>query len=421
MIFLSSQNLTVKEDLHAHFKRARLTKSDLPLRIHVLAYTDQNSNLMQAILSALGDTKISPTDKLNELFYYSQGFVKTYHHSSYFSLTVWSKKVKNFNFGLDNMYHQPLEIPSGGKLTELEILVGNQNLSHQEINKLFRQQILYCSRVFNNFAEIYTTFQPDSHNRERYLVKTIKEASVDKLELVVDLIIQLENSFHLLYEPKPAVQALIKQLTAIENRGSQALKEINEKLTVATPNKLKKWLEEITKDYSQLAEINDKLSSKLNDALSLKNTLQEIFLELQESPVLELTEISKPITTLTIKKTAEYARVLSRVQAARNRRLDVIKILRTRLDILEREQAFALQCSMHETTNAQMAMQKSIEGLYVFIVAFYLTELARIIFEALHIKHLIAINPTLLAAAFIPIALLAGLILAGKIKLNRFK
>lgn len=61
-------------------------------------------------------------------------------------------------------------------------------------------------------------------------------------------------------------------------------------------------------------------------------------------------------------------------------------------------------------------MQQTIEGLYVFIVAFYLTELARILFEALESRGIITYPPIILAAAFIPVAILAGLILSGKAK-----
>ncbi|MDP1809310.1 MAG: DUF3422 family protein [Actinomycetota bacterium] len=59
-------------------------------------------------------------------------------------------------------------------------------------------------------------------------------------------------------------------------------------------------------------------------------------------------------------------------------------------------------------------MQTTIEGLYIFIVAFYLTELARIVFEALKEQGILKTSPNLLAAIFIPFAIGAGLVLSGK-------
>lgn len=404
-------------DLHTDFQRVRISLTDLPIRVHLLAYkTGAHQLAWQQILTALDFKQTS--NEMTSLTFYPRGFIKTTRYDTYFSVAIWAKKAKNLSFGLKDMYKQPLLLSQDGKLTELEILVSNKNLSQSQVEQLLANQIIYSSQVSDGFAQIYTSFQPDTNGRERYLILLPKEAALDKLELLIDLISQLENSFHLLYEPQPDVTNLVKQVSSVEKRGAHVLKEINEQLDQANTQKLKEWLKDVTRDYTDLAAINDQLSSKLSDALNLKDSLKEIFTELKEASVPGFTEISKPISTLTLRKTSDYARILNRIQTARNRRSDMIKILRTRLDILEREQAFALQCSMHETTKSQMALQKSVEGLYVFIAAFYLTELAKIVFEALKARHLIKGEPVILAALFIPVALLIALVLAGKVKLK---
>jgi uncharacterized membrane-anchored protein len=410
--------LTLKNDLHDSLKRTRITAQQLPVRVHVLAYKNQlKDRLLSQILPALGIEQKAPLAE--SLTFFPQGFIKTASQDSYFTVAIWQKKTKQLDFGLTNLYKLSLNLPITDKLTELEILVIKEKLSKKEINKLFHNQIVYGSYVSDNFAQVYTSFQPDTYGRERYLVIVVDSKAIDKLELVIDLIIQLENSFHLLYEPTKDVLNLMTKLKLIEAKGATVLNEVNAQLEQANTEKLKKWLQAVTKDYAALANIHDSLNLKLSNAISLKNNLKDIFTELKETPILKTTETSKPLMTLALRKTADYAKVLTQVQTARNRRLDVIKILRTRLDILEREQAFALQCSMHETTKTQMALQKSVEGLYVFIVAFYLTELARIVFEALKAKHLIQQEPVILAAFFIPFALLLALALAGKLKFKK--
>lgn len=409
--------LNLKGDLHDSLKRTRIAEQQLPVRIHVLAYKNQHRNkVLPKILSALGEEQKAPLEE--SLIFFPQGFVKTASQDSYFTVAVWQKKTKQLAYGLTTLYKLPLNLPHNGKLTELEILVGKEKLAKKEINKFFPNQIVYGSYVSNNFAQVYTSFQPDNYGRERYLVFVEDSKAIDKLELVIDLVIQLENSFHLLYEPAKDVLNLIATLKQIEDKGATVLNEVNAQLEQANTEKLKKWLQAVTKDYTALANIHDILNLKLSNAINLKNNLKDIFTELKEVAIPGVTEISKPLITLALRKTADYAKVLTKVQTARNRRLDVIKILRTRLDILEREQAFALQCSMHETTKTQMALQKSVEGLYVFIVAFYLTELAKIVFEALKAKNLIHQEPVILAALFIPFALVLALVLAGKLKLK---
>ena len=58
-------------------------------------------------------------------------------------------------------------------------------------------------------------------------------------------------------------------------------------------------------------------------------------------------------------------------------------------------------------------MQKAIKGIYVFFVAFYLTELTLIVFEALHETHRTTYPPVVIAAMFIPLFILVGLVLSG--------
>ena len=85
--------------------------------------------------------------------------------------------------------------------------------------------------------------------------------------------------------------------------------------------------------------------------------------------------------------------------------MDLITMLRTKIDLILQEQSLELQKSMDETTKTQMIMQHTVEGLSVIVLSYYTIHLAGFVFESLEASHIINISVQTAKAIFVPIAI----------------
>lgn len=301
------------------------------------------------------------------------------------------------------------------KLTNLEIFVSDVSLAPEDIiARLTPRAEIMASRTHDDLC-VATSYEPDAHGVETYIVYPAKSSpSGRQMAQVVSAIIETENSFHLLLRPQEAYFETGERLTALDADSTGQIARVNASIAGATTAQLKNWLSEITASIAELASLSEDIGKRFREAVTQKDALRAALRALGSRPVASFTKLDEPLMRVAAITAANYAALMNRVASARQARSDAIALLQTKIDLIQRDQSFALQCSMHRTTQAQMAMQQSIEGLYIFIVAFYLTELARLIFESLHERHLLAYSPNTLAAMFIPVALVAGFILSGK-------
>lgn len=319
-------------------------------------------------------------------------------------------------FGRLPAYPPDLEFPSEGKLTELDICWLGAALSAEGARSRFELNTeVLSSAVLGGKLHIATDYEPDHDGRERYLVFPVKDGIPPRqVEFVVDNIVRIENHFHLLYRPKINFDKAASSLLAIETGSAEEIRALNDTLPTAGTETLKESLHRLSAGFAQLATVNDEFQRHFSAAVTYKDILRTAYTAWREQPLDGFLPLSAPILRSSASIAGDYRQLLARVERVRRQKADMINILGTKIDLLERDQSMALQRSMNETTKSQMAMQTTIEGLYIFIVAFYLTELARIVFEALKEQGILKTSPNLLAALFIPFAIGAGLVLSGK-------
>ena len=186
------------------------------------------------------------------------------------------------------------------------------------------------------------------------------------------------------------------------------MKRISKALPLADTDALKSELHTLSNDFVKVSELNEEFQQYHRDVLHHQRALTSAFETLKEEPIDVFLSLSSPILKSAKDISDKCDSFFSRIERVRRKKTDIIGILRTKVELLERDLGLSLQRN-------QMAMQRTVEGLYVFIVAFYLTELAHIVFKALEELEVIQVSPTVLAALFIPVAIFAGLFLSGKI------
>lgn len=397
-----------------------------PFHVHVLAYLIGKTDPEQRFLDVVKMLNLSK----DEIVWQNQSaflngtlpgakrvILRFETDENFCTLQTWifPEDESDLNFGKFNIYPEGFSFPEDKKLTELDILITDKEFSPQSAEAMLPGAEILGSSVLNGLAKVVTNFQPDTEGRERYLVYA-DDAGSGNVDTVVDNIIKIENNYHLLYRPLKKYEIARKRMDKLEFNTAKQVNIINRQLKSASAEVLKSWIYDVTNSFAELATLNEQVSRYLDNASIYNENLQTALSSLKDEPLLKMVGLSVPLLNNANKISGEYSNLLQRIKNTGRQKAETITILRAKIDLLQRDQSFALQHSMHETTRSQMAMQQSIEGLYVFIVAFYLTELARIIFEALEYKKIIHTSPNVLSAYFIPVAILAALALSGKLK-----
>lgn len=334
----------------------------------------------------------------------------------HYTIQTWWADNAPPTFGRLPAYPADLEFPIEGKVTELDICWLGAAPSAEGLRSRFEPDAeILSSAVLGGKLHIATDYEPDPQGRERYLIFPIKEeVPPGQVEFIVDNIVRIENHFHLLYRPKINFDQAASSLLTVETGSAEEMRELNNTLPTAGTETLKESLHRLSAGFAQLATLNDEFQRNFSSAVTYKDILRTAYKAWREQAIDGYLPLSAPVLRSSTAIAGDYGQLLARVERVRRQKADMINILGTKIDLLERDQSMALQRSMNETTKSQMAMQTTIEGLYIFIVAFYLTELARIVFEALKEQGILKTSPNLLAALFIPFAIGAGLVLSGK-------
>ena len=338
---------------------------------------------------------------------------------THYTIQTWSISGAEPDFGRQPTTPPEAIFPFDHKLTELDIAWLNELPADEEILLAFESSSeLLSSLVMGGKLLMTTGYEPDARGVEQYLIfPSAEPLPPSQMESVVDNVVRIENHFHLLHLPeamRKREEAIIT-LRDIETKAAQDLKRINENLPRADADILKYELHSLSDGFVQVSELSEEFQQYHQDIVGHENALKSAFQTLREEPTDAHLPLSSPILKSAMEISSRGDWFFTRIERVRQQKTDIINILRTKVELLERDLSLSLQRSVDKTTKSQVAMQRSVEGLYVFIVAFYLTELALIIFEAMEEREIIHTSPTLLAALFIPLAILAGLFLSGKL------
>jgi uncharacterized membrane-anchored protein len=79
-------------------------------------------------------------------------------------------------------------------------------------------------------------------------------------------------------------------------------------------------------------------------------------------------------------------------------------LLRTRVDVELEQQNQELLKSMNARTRLQLRLQATVEGLSVAAITYYVVSLFGYLAKAAHESGIVAVDPSILTAAFVPLA-----------------
>lgn len=354
-------------------------------------------------------------------------------HTEYYSYQIWhipQDPSQRLGFGPLTFpgYVFPFS-PLGIAVNALDLLITpSQTYDQEDLATRLPGPQIYASTVLGENISVATSFTPDEHGRERYLIwSPDPDLLLPKLPRLMVILISLENYTHLILLPYKAFSRSVDQVQVYEQRHLYQRSLITKELKGATHPTLQQWLEGLTQDFLEVGRLADSMRYRLSASVPYDRIVHSNLQALQEQPLSFGQTITDYVRWKITGVADGYQQLLARIQALEQDFEGTIAVLRTQVELARHEQNLLLQdqntkllASVDQTTKSQAILQQTVEGLSVIVIAYYLSGLAHYLFKALHELGWLH-NATLASGIFVPIALLLsfGLITWGKNRIHQ--
>ena len=344
-------------------------------------------------------------------------------HTEYYSYQVWHipRDPKHpLGFGPLGFprYVFPFS-PLGLQVNALDLLITPaQTYDQEELETLLPGPQIYASKVLNQDISVGTSFTPDEHGRERYLIWSPDPAVLrQKLARLITILTTLENYTHLILLPYQAFSRSVDQVQIFEQRHLYQRTLITRELKQATHATLQQWLEGLTHDFLEVGRLADSMRYRLSASVPYDRIVHSNTQALQEYPLPYGRTLTDYIQWKITGVADGYQQLLTRIHALEQDFEGTIAVLRTKVELVlqeqnlrQQDQNMKLLASVDQTTKSQAVLQHTVEGLSVIVIAYYVSGLANYIFKALHEIGWLP-NYTLASGIFVPVALLLSFLL----------
>lgn len=338
-------------------------------------------------------------------------------HTEYYSYQIWHlPRDPNRALGFGPIgfpgYVFPFS-PLGLQVNALDMLItSSQSYDHEELGTLLPGPQMYASKVLNENIYVATSFTPDEHGRERYVIWS-SDAILLRLKLsrLMTILTTLENYTHLILLPYQAFSRSVDQVQIFEQRHMYQRTLITKELKHATHGKLQQWLEGLTQDFLEVGRLADSMRYRLSASVPYDRIVHSNTRALQEEALPYGRTLTDYIQWKITGIADGYQQLLSRIHALEQDFEGTIAVLRTKVELVLQEQNLAQQdqnvkllASVDNTTKSQVVLQHTVEGLSVIVIAYYVSGLAHYLFKALHELGWLT-SYELASGIFVPIAL----------------
>jgi len=301
--------------------------------------------------------------------------------------------------------------------------VGDEEKALDSIGLEGGRHRLKCAGVVGDFKLLSWLHRDDSsgetHSREFLALKSgVSADDVDEAwALVSDLasLMALSGQMYALYNDR---RLMFEQMEASEASTQMRINEIHAQLRRPVeeikPSDLEEILKEITIQFSRLSTLSSTMTRDRVKIDAIFRSLKGLLRGLNETPYKNYMTITSATTEELEGVIEPFGVFIDRAEAIQSQLSTVLDSVRTYLGIQQQKMSILEQTSSREQLVRLVNLQEILHKLEILVVAFYLTEMARIVLETISPE-----NAGLLTAAFIPFALLIS-ILIGK-ALNKLR
>ncbi|MEK6679329.1 MAG: DUF3422 family protein [Nitrospirota bacterium] len=325
-----------------------------------------------------------------------------------YTYQIWFPKKTDFEF-------------IRGSIVDADIFIYDQQMTGMEVEKAIGGKEGFGSIVRDDIR-VYGDFDFYRGGRDKFVITADPvRITEDALEAIIKEITILENCYYLLRNERQKYILSSDRMNDIEAGLVGKFSAISMNLPKATPDDLREWLYTLSTKFGEIAGISEEVRHYSSDTGSRIELIRNILKEWGEMPIEGRNSLNRFYFSATVSLGDDYQRLSRRIDGLRREMIDLMTNLRTKVDLNIQEQSLELQKSVDETTKTQVKLQRTVEGLSVIILSYYIVSIAKFVFDGLKSGGLIDMSTSVLTAIFVPIAILISLLLTKEVKEWRAK
>ncbi|GGF48540.1 membrane protein [Azorhizobium oxalatiphilum] len=301
------------------------------------------------------------------------------------------------------------QLPQPGPLlvaVDLDLVM--DTMEDAQIGGVFDRASLARSDVNDGRAEIATDFKPDPAGFVRILVRD-RALGAEAAGALVQRVLEIETYRTLALLGLPEAQKLAPTISKIEARLAQVTEEMTRSVGLSDNHRL---LDELV---ALAAELEADTAPSLF-RFGASRAYQEI-VRLRLATIQEEAVQGYPTWQQFLDR--RMAPAMRTCQSVEERQGNIAAklvrgadLLRTRVDVELERQNRDLLASMNDRTRLQLRLQRTVEGLSVAAISYYVASLIHLMAEGIHesgvdAKFGVHINPGAVTAVAVPVAVLA--------------
>lgn len=281
-----------------------------------------------------------------------------------------------------------------------------------DLERLFNRPSLVAAQNSDGVALYATDFQPDPAGFVRILVAD-RGLGPERAGALVQRLIEIETYRTLALLGLPEAQRIAPSVGRIEHRLAEVTEATRGGGDLAANRRL---LDELTELAAEVETGAAKTGFRFGATRAYDDIVQQRLQTIGENKAGGLPTWSsflarrmKPAMQTCAAIEARQANLSQKLARAAN-------LLRTRVDVELENQNQQLLQSMNKRTRLQLRLQTTVEGLSVAAITYYVVGLFSYLVKALHETGKLQIEPSIITAAFVPVAALAIWAMARRIR-----
>ena len=182
------------------------------------------------------------------------------------------------------------------------------------------------------------------------------------------------------------------------------------------PEREHRWLVYLTRDLADLIRLTERMRYRLSAASSYYAIFEDRLEWLREQTGGGYQTLQEFLTARVAPAIWNYRNFIERSDALTAQLTSLGNMMRTRVNLNMEQQNLQTMQAVNRRVALQLMLQKTVEGLSLIVLSYYLTGLANYIFKALEPVLPFPGDPTIWSAATIPIWLGLGFWMTRRVK-----
>lgn len=273
------------------------------------------------------------------------------------------------------------EIPQPGPLlVAVDLHLVTDTAEDFQLNALFDRASLARSDVQDGAAEIATDFKPDPAGFVRILVRD-RGLGPEAAGALTQRVLEIETYRLLALLGLPEAQRLSPEIARIENRLAQMTQAMRQSEGLAANNRM---LDELVALSAELEAGAAASLFRFGASRAYQDIVQLRLATIREQAVPGFPTWRQFLDRRMAPAMRTCQTVEERQASLSGKLARAADLLRTRVDVEVEQQNRDLLASMNERTRLQLRLQRTVEGLSVAAISYYIASLVHLLAEGVH-------------------------------------